>query len=919
MKKLRFFRLNNEVQELNMKSLLIGCVFISVMGFLIGILNIFTGDVDMAYVSNGMGVWFLAVIIVTLITKNKLLALVSMMIGAYATMMCYVVTGGVGGFSILWLLVVPPAAMYCFSLYYGLFFSLFLGLSTLIYMWTPLQSMGYQYSEVYQLRFPIVYFGMTFMCGITQHRVYQYRQQQAALIEKLEDANRSKNDFLANMSHEIRTPMNAIVGMCELILRDEINENVRENCFNIQSASRSLLSIINDILDFSKIESGKAELIEEPFNIGSTINDVVNMAMTRKGDKRLEIIVRVDPSIPKGLVGDEVRIRQVMINLLTNAVKFTQKGCVTVKITQSRQEYGINLNVTVRDTGIGITEENLEKLFTSFQQVDTKKNRSVEGTGLGLAISKRLVTKMGGFINVNSTYGEGSEFKFVIPLRVSDPEPFITVKLKEKANIAVFLDMSKYPHSRIARQYTKLIHEMGKNFDMEFTIYDTIEELKQGISSGEHTHCFTAREEYAMNADWFMKVADTLNLVVIQDRFNALELPSNVKNVYKPFYALTFAAVMNNEKFILGYSDRKSAVTRFVAPEAKVLIVDDNAVNLKVAAGLMKPYNMKIYTAPSGQDAIDSMQVQEYDMVFMDHMMPEMDGVEATQIIRELPGEYYKRVPIIALTANAVSGAREMFLGSGFNDFLAKPIEVSVLDRVLRNWLPNHLIVSNTTRMVDDGSLETMEEMSGDGIIDYNTGLMYSGNSKENYIELLNIYAGSGDVYRKSLTAYFEAKDWKNYTIQAHGMKSSSLSIGAKDLSELAKKLEFAGKEGKYEIIQEEHANILQLLDDVIKEIQKYLQENGSNDTDNQGISVTDMKEISIEALQEYVEKLKEACDSFEGDEISALAEQLCGYTLNGQPLNTHFAQVKKYAEDYEYGMALEEVEKAMLAIGGDQ
>lgn len=910
--------LSKEAKGLNVIALAIGCLLISVIAGILCILDIYAGSTANAIATGITSVWFL-INLLLLLCKHKGYFLLSCMTAGYAAMMFCVVTGGMEGMSIVWLLVVPPAAMYCFSFYYGLIFSVILGVSMMVYLWTPLIDLGYRYSEMYQERFPLMYAFVTFLCAVTQYQVYQYRQQQDTLIDKLEYANHSKNDFLANMSHEIRTPMNAIVGMCELILRDDINDTVRENCFNIQSASRSLLSIINDILDFSKIESGKAELIEEPFNIGSTINDVINMAMTRKGDKKLEIIVRVDPEIPKGLIGDEVRIRQVMINLLTNAVKFTKKGCVVVKITQTRQDYGINLNVSVKDTGIGITKENQEKLFTSFQQVDTKKNRSVEGTGLGLAISKKLITKMGGFINVISTYGEGSEFKFVIPLKVSDAEPFIVVKEKEDVNVAIYLDMQKYAHPRIPKQYEKMIRELGEKFRIDFTIYDTVEELKQGLSSGVHTHCFTAKDEYLRNAEWFSEIAEQLQLIVIQERLDAIELPDNIKNVFKPFYALTFAAIMNNEKFVLGYSERRSSVARFIAPEAKVLVVDDNAVNLKVAAGLMKPYNMKIFTASNGPEAIDFVQREQFDIIFMDHMMPEMDGVEATQIIRNLPGEYYKNVPIIALTANAISGAREMFLGAGFNDFLAKPIEISVLDRELRTWLPEKYLITQTTKVSEEAASNRLNALLSGELVDYKVGLMYSGDNMENYLDLLSIYASSGDEYKNALNARFEAHDWKNYTIVVHGMKSSSLSVGAKSLSELAKRLESAGKEGNFDVIRNEHATLIALLEKVIEEIENYLQEKKYEDDTCSEIAEEELHEITMEAFLTQTQRIVDACDNFDADEIVALAEELCVCKVQGQSLNAYFVEVKKQAEDFEYAKASETTSRAVLAIKGGE
>ncbi|MBQ7933476.1 MAG: hypothetical protein IJ327_01630, partial [Lachnospiraceae bacterium] len=435
----------------------------------------------------------------------------------------------------------------------------------------------------YIIDFIVKMIALAFMEGFMTFYVYRMNENAVELktiVDKAQNAERSKSDFLANMSHEIRTPMNAIVGMCELILREDISEEVRENCFNIQNSGRSLLSIINDILDFSKIESGKAELIEEPFNIGSTINDVMNMAYTRKGDKNIEIIARVDPSIPRGLIGDEVRIKQIMINLVTNAVKFTNKGCVRLKVTYSRHSYGINLNVSVKDTGIGISEENLERLFTSFQQVDTKKNRSVEGTGLGLAISKRLVAKMGGFINVNSTYGEGSEFKFVIPLKVSDNKPFIFVKDAHKVRVAIHLNMSKYGHPRIAKQYRFLIKEATEKFGIYSQLFRDREELKRDILTEGFTHCIIAREEYCSDKEYFNSLAEKLDVVVIQDKNNAITLPKHVKCLYKPFYVLSIASVLNNEKYIVNLNEKNAAAIRFTAPDAKVLIVDDNVTNL---------------------------------------------------------------------------------------------------------------------------------------------------------------------------------------------------------------------------------------------------------------------------------------------------------------------------------------------------
>ncbi len=744
-------------------------------------------------------------------------------------------------------------------------------------------------------------------------------------IEVVRQAEHSKADFLANMSHEIRTPMNAIVGMCELILREDINDEVRENCFNIQNSGRSLLSIINDILDFSKIESGKAELIEDEFNIGSTINDVLNMAMTRKGDKKLEIIARVDPNIPKGLMGDEVRIKQVIVNLVTNAIKFTNSGCVILRVSQNVHEYGINLNVSVKDTGIGITDENLEKLFTSFQQVDTKKNRAVEGTGLGLAISKRLVTKMGGFINVSSVYGDGSEFKFVIPLKVTNHEPFIYVKDKTNVNIAVYIDDSKYNHSRIKRGYRNLINELGEKFDVSFTMFDSMEELKNSLTGGNYTHCFTAREEYSAEKAFFDEMAEKLEIMVVQDRNGAIEVAENIKCIYKPFYALSVATVLNKEKHFYSYGHKNNANNSFTAPDARILIVDDNVTNLKVASGLMKPYDMKILTAENGPKAIEIVKEKSIDIIFMDHMMPGMDGIEATRIIRsmadELKDEYFRNVPIVALTANAINGVKEMFLSEGFNDFIAKPIELSLLARCLKSWLPEEYIISSHSDVqnmddIDDKLLKI--HSNSNNLINIDKGMMYTGGDKEVYIDVLKSYTDKGAEYRQSLNKRFKEEDWKNYIIEVHALKSSSLSIGSGKLSELAKTLELAGKEGDYELIRKRHLELSDMYQKVLMEAMEYLKENdiGAIQTDAvEGMG--EIQEISIEELSSDIERIRAAYESFDGDEIVSIANKLCGCSVKGESLRAYFSSVSKYADDFEYEKAYETAAEVISKLEG--
>lgn len=685
--------LKKDAENTDKRSIGLISVTVGIISLLMCTINIITHSTLMVYITGAAGVWYILNYFLYRKTNNFLILSVNTLAAIGAMMAFFIVTGGKDGFSIVWLLLVPPIGIVFYKLFYGGAFCILLGIFMAVYMWSPLHELGYAYSETYLVRFPIVYFFDTVICIYINYTLFESRKKQAALLKIAQQANNAKSDFLANMSHEIRTPMNAIVGMCELILcENNISDTVRDYCFNIQDSGRSLLAIINDILDFSKIESGKMEFISEEFNIASTLNGVINLALTRKGDKPIELIVKCDPDLPTGLVGDELRIRQVMINLVTNAIKFTEKGCVVIRVSQTRHEYGINLSVSVTDTGIGISPEGLEKLFSSFQQIDTKKNRSVEGTGLGLAISRRLVGAMGGFINVSSEVGVGSEFRFVIPLEVANGKPFITVKDPEKIHAAFFIDMAKHVTPRISEEYYSLVSELKSSLDADFELFDSLTSIRRAVSAKKYTHIFIGREEYTEAREFFGALSENTDIIIVQDRLDAVEVPPKMKCVYKPFYAITAASVFNHEKTPTAIGERRAAAVRFTAPKARVLVVDDNIINLKVAVGLMRPYGMQVLTADSGRAAISMLRSKDIDIVFMDHMMPEMDGVEATKEIRGMEDRYYKNVPIIALTANAVNGVRDMYIESGFDDFIAKPIELSALDRVLKMWLPKELI-----------------------------------------------------------------------------------------------------------------------------------------------------------------------------------------------------------------------------------
>ena len=724
-------------------------------------------------------------------------------------------------------------------------------------------------------------------------------------VEEARQAERYKSDFLANMSHEIRTPMNAIIGMCELILRENtLSDRVRENCFNIQSSGRSLLALINDVLDFSKIESGRMELINAEFNIASILNDVINMSEARRRGKELEILVNVDPSIPRGLVGDEVRIKQVIINLMTNAIKFTKQGSITLTVAHMAQDYGANLIVSVADTGIGITEEDIEKLFTSFRQVDTKKNRSVEGTGLGLAICKRLVRQMGGFISVSSTYGVGSEFRFVIPMEVADPAPFATVKEPNRIYAAGYFGEDKSAEGR-----RRFFCETAGKLGIGYKCAETFEDLKAYAAAEAFTHMFVSGEEYLKDSEFFADAAQNARVFVVQDRENAIALPRGIKPMYKPFYVIPIVSALNNESMLLSLGEQRGSSIHFTAPKARILIVDDNAINLKVVTGLLQPYNMQIMTALSGPGAINMLRSKDIDLVFMDHMMPQMDGVEATAIIRSMEGEYYKKLPIVALTANAINGAREMYMNSGFNDFLAKPIEVSALDRILRSYLPKEYMETSADSRSGNPGRRSFRRPAGTNphLLDCEKGISYMGGNEEAYREIAALYLQKSEEKIKRIGDLFARKDVKNYVIEVHALKSTSLSIGAVKLSELAKELEAAGKAGSLDSAEKKNGELLKLYGEVANAIREYLSDFEADDAQEESDDAV-LTELSADELREYIERAKDACRSFDVNLMAKLAGESAKYSFGGESLKAYFRRAAQLADDFEYEAAENEL-----------
>jgi signal transduction histidine kinase/CheY-like chemotaxis protein/HPt (histidine-containing phosphotransfer) domain-containing protein len=664
------------------------------------------------------------------------------------------------------------------------------------------------YAQVYQMGLVIAVLGFALMLSLSSSLVSLY----TAKIRS-EEKNKSKSNFLARMSHEIRTPMNAIVGLSELILReDAISHDIYDHALGIKQAGANLLSIINDILDFSKIESGKMEITEGNYLLASVINDVVTIIRMRLSEKPVLFLVYLDAGIPNKLVGDEVRIRQILLNILNNAVKYTEKGSIAFSIEGGGSggdpdARHIVLEISVADTGIGIKEENFAKVFGDFAQFDKAANKGIEGTGLGLAITKSLCDAMGGEISFKSEYGRGTDFKVYLPQQVADAAPLAEVRDPEEKSVLIY-EMDE----RYARSVMRSLDNLGVPNDwvtIQSDFYETVQKAPYAFIFVSHILYEGAK-----------KITDRMDLrakTVLMTEYGAEVGLRDVNVLAMPAHALSVADILNN-KVETRTHIREAALTRFIAPRARILIVDDISTNLKVAEGLMSPFKMRIETCKSGAEAVEMVKKPVYDIVFMDHMMPEMDGIEATRIIRRLGTDYHKSLPIIALTANAVSGVKEMFMRNGMNDFLSKPIEMTRLTAMLQKWIPQEKqekyydpkksASSDTAPEAADaeaaeaavGNAAELPAITG---IDAQRGIAMTGGTLESYRTTLGIFLEDGKEKIGQIQGAFERGDIALYTTYVHAIKSAAGSIGAAALSERARDLENAGRKGDRDFIAE--------------------------------------------------------------------------------------------------------------------
>ena len=606
-----------------------------------------------------------------------------------------------------------------------------------------------------------------------------YNRKLSEAAEEANQANDAKSYFLSTMSHDIRTPMNAILGLNEMVLRDSHDDKIISYSESIRTAGNTLLGLINDILDFSKIEAGKMDIINVDYSFASMLNDLVNMVQKKAEDKGLSFNLDIDREIPTVLHGDEIRIKQVITNILSNAVKYTKEGSITFHAGFEKLPDGsdsIMLKISVADTGIGIKPEDMDKLFKAFERIEEKRNRNIEGTGLGMTIAQSFLAMMGSHLQVESKYGEGSVFSFNLEQKVIKWDP----------------------------------------------VGDYEDAFRQSL--GERH----------------------------------------------------------------GYREK------FTAPHAKVLVVDDTPVNLTVFTSLLSRTKIQIDTAGSGDEAVQMYKNRHYDVIFLDHMMPNKDGIETLAEMRGLKDTPNDGTPVICLTANAISGMREMYIKAGFDDYITKPIDPDRLESLLLTYLPKGKIAP------PDGDTDEEDVLIPDFVftipeLDVGSGLSHCGSSQA-YMTTLKMYLDTATDNADAIEKFWKDGDLKNTTIRVHALKSTSRVIGALSLGDHAAALEKAGDMEDTEKLEKE----LPLLLDEYRKLVSALEP--LNDEEEQERGDDTRPFISDEYLNEAYTALSEFCASYDFDSVAHVVESLSAYRIPEDEV-TRYELLVKAVDNYDYDL----------------
>lgn len=688
------------------------------------------------------------------------------------------------------------------------------------------------------------------------------------ILAELKTVEKQNAVFLSNVSHELRTPINMVIGISEVALGKDPSPSIRSDLISIEMAGKRLSHQIDNMMDYTEIVDGTMTAAKEEYMITSVLNDVITTAALQTNRQHLEMVFDIDPKLPAVLIGDAEKISHVLKILVENSIKFTEEGGLNVRIGYRQETYGINLIVDIYDTGIGMTDVQLTKMYDDFYQADTGTTRFANGLGLGIPIAKGLLNAMGGFIHFDSKNQQGLHAHIVIPQGVVDKRPCIVLEHADQLCIGCYFNPEKYVCDEIRDYYDGLILNLIKGFNIQGYQAHNFDGLLQLQRNHALSHIFIAQPEYEENSSYYEKLAETLPVIIIAEREFVLNSGSKLLVIHKPFSALSVANLLNGEKGERGFAEYQAAGRKpFVCLGVNALAVDDEEMNLVVAKGVLGSYGIEVDTCLSGREAVEKCENYTYDIIFLDHMMPGFDGVETLKKIRELNNGMYRDLPVIALTANTVSGAREMFRSEGFTEFVPKPIDRTVLERVLRKVLPkssiqysindanqemfensgNELVVPKQkpsvaadkvqsepvdnapvkpAEIVDDVKPEAavaLEPSYYDRLaqagINTQLGLDYCAGEDDFYMEMIQIFCAQSEQKRAEIASLYEEENWADYATKVHALKSTSLTIGAEALSAQSKELELAGKRGDVDYIRAHHSDLMRAYADLCANI----------------------------------------------------------------------------------------------------
>ena len=732
--------------------------------------------------------------------------------------------------------------------------------------------------------------------------------QSFAILEKTE---RSKHGFLMNMSHEIRTPVHATCGVCESLQEEEDVDYIHNHLKFIGASGLWLVGILEDLIDYSVLQSKKISLDTLEYRTDEMIYTTANVCMAIRASKRIDMIFDVDATLPSSFFGDRNRVCRVIGGIVNNALKFTETGGVRLCITQSKDIGGVSLIITVTDTGCGIESKKLKSIQNTFRGNDKNPVPGEGGVGMGLLMTYYTVSAMGGNISIQSQVGKGTVVNVILPQKAMDEKPFVGQYHKKTI---CFIENDSLAGTQLSTAYEDMFSHMGAQLKTTFAYCNSMVQFQERLRVEDFENILVTAREYEEYKSYFDELAQWHQLVIAADFDERSYLhKNNMHMVMYPFHVASLVDAFLQQENQHTNTKEVSTCTGdidFVTPEAKILVVDDNQMNLQVINQLLSVFQPKVCLVESGAEAISMVQKESFDMVFMDHMMPEMDGVETMRRIRGLSDVSYQRLPIIALTANIVGGIREEFISYGFDDFASKPINKATLKSLLQKYLPPEKCVNKTEEAAPQDDIANSDDNSlYIGALDTKLGITYCGG-KEAYRVILEEYAKQGDINWKKIQELFDTQQWDKYTIEVHGIKSAMLTIGAKELSQQAKQLEQAGKDNDITYILNHHEAMVSLYRRILSDLQQYF---GVEEDKAEVEVVEDMSALTPmteDEVQQLLAEMEEKAFMLDGEGMKECAQKMINRSYGGKSLSSLREEYIRKVEREDYLSAWELAQK---------